>query len=620
MLIRSKLKISTAIFVVSMIAMLGLLVIATSTFEKNLKITQYIGEIKADILLLRASEKDFIARKKLKYSDKFSEHLEKIHQNVNKVGDLLAGGGSRVVEIATLAKVLDEYKHNFTAIVALQQKIGLHAKDGLYGKLRVSVHDVEALIGQQDFQLLSRMLQLRRNEKDFMLRLDEKYVVKHNNNIELLLIDLENCQLDSVTIERIESLVKQYQTAFLNLVKAQKSLGFNAQGGLKSAMEESLYQVDIALYRLLAHGESEIRAHLDQVQYIGFSLFVVILLMAITSGWIISRSIIRGISLIRDSMTKVAQTNNLTVTVDTGKKDELAQAGQAFNDMMANFRHVIEEVNLSMGSVNNVTLQLSDNIKTANKGVDSQRLETDLVATAVTEMVAAIDQIATHTHETANKANISTENTIKGRTGVQSTIEKIALLSEKLDQSEVTAKALVSDSENIGSVLDVIRAIAEQTNLLALNAAIEAARAGEQGRGFAVVADEVRSLASRTQDSTKEIEAIIDSLQNRTKEIVQLMSVCRAGGSDSAMHAESAGYMLDEIDQDVTHIMEMTTTISRAIEEQSSVATEVNQHVVSIRDVAEQSSDSAKENKQLSDVLTRQAHNLNNEVSQFKIA
>ncbi len=234
-------------------------------------------------------------------------------------------------------------------------------------------------------------------------------------------------------------------------------------------------------------------------------------------------------------------------------------------------------------------------------------------------MVATVDKIANNTTEAANKAQATHYNAEKGKSGIDTTIIHIEQLSAKLLASEDVVNELAKDSDTIGSVLDVIRGIAEQTNLLALNAAIEAARAGEQGRGFAVVADEVRTLASRTQDSTQEIETIISSLQARTKQIVTHMADCRIQGQNSAAQASSAGQMLEEITTDVSKIMDMNTAIAYSIKEQSSVAAEVNQSVLMIRDVAGQSGKSATENKQTSEELSLQANILNKEVNSFSV-
>jgi len=287
--------------------------------------------------------------------------------------------------------------------------------------------------------------------------------------------------------------------------------------------------------------------------------------------------------------------------------------------MIGNFRNLVKEVDQSVASVNSTTAHLADTIDITNQGIASQTQETDMVASAATQMACTVEEIAHNTHEAANKAKITHKNSENGKSAVDQTIQQIKILSEKLNSSESSVQELAKDSETIASVLDVIRSIADQTNLLALNAAIEAARAGEQGRGFAVVADEVRTLASRTQDSTQEIEKIINTLQEKTKTIVMLMAECLVQGQESAKQASSAGQLLAEINQDVSSINDMNTAIAVAIEEQSQVASEVNKHVVSIRDVAEQSEESVAQTQLMSKELSQQSDILRKELDRFII-
>ncbi|MCP4241285.1 MAG: methyl-accepting chemotaxis protein, partial [bacterium] len=233
-----------------------------------------------------------------------------------------------------------------------------------------------------------------------------------------------------------------------------------------------------------------------------------------------------------------------------------------------------------------------------------------------TATVHDVAQSASSASQASEQADISAE---QGQKIVQDSINMIVNLATEMQDSVQSMKQLAQHAEDIGGVVDVIQSISEQTNLLALNAAIEAARAGEQGRGFAVVADEVRNLASRTQDSTKEIETIISSLQGRTHDIVGLMKECREQGGESAKQASLAGDMLTEIGSDIVTISDMTTSIAAAIQQQSTVAAEVNTHVVAIRDVTEVTALASDENAQMSDDLAQQAVALKAEVATFKV-
>ena len=619
MLIKHKLIANTTILVIAMSLMLVLLNYASSSLQHDITIANEIGNIKTSVLELRRDEKDFISRKDLKYSKRFNKQIGKVQHQITTLADGFTEVGLSIPEITSMGVILAQYQVQFNSLVSLQKKIGLNAKAGLYGELRAAVHNVEALIGKDNYLLRSEMLQLRRNEKDFMLRLDDKYVDKLQGNVNKLLSSIQMSNLSSTKKQESTQLVNAYQSAFLNLVSSQKQLGYDKDMGIMGKMRNIVHKVDNELVRVVNISDVAVKENTNFVNTLAYSLFTVVLMIALCSAWLIGKSILDRINNLQQTMNKIAQSNDLTTEVDVSGGDELSDMAEVFNHMLTNFRSLIVEVNHSVNTLNSATGSLAENIYNANEGVETQMQQTDLVATAVTEMVATVDEIATNTREAAHKAELTNTNAEKGKAGVEQTINQIGQLSAKLLDSENVVKELEKESVTIASVLGVIRGIAEQTNLLALNAAIEAARAGEQGRGFAVVADEVRTLASRTQDSTQEIENIIGLLQKRTQEIVLLMAECRNQGEESAEQASSAGTMLDEITQDVALIMDMNSAIATAIQEQSTVASEVNQHVVMIRDVTEQSGESAKQNERMSEELSQQAEVLTKEVSRFTV-
>ena len=619
MLIKHKLIINTTTAMLSMLVMLVLVIFSSSELQKDIMLAQNIGKIEADILQLRRNEKDFLARKELKHLDKFTKRINLLNADLLHLSSTLKEIGVDQNETVQLQRILKQYQTHFEAIVSTQEIIGLTPKTGLYGVLRRAVHDVEAALGEDDFQAVSMMLSLRRNEKDFMLRLDEKYVQKFQANHKKFNEVVKNSYLSIDQKNAVNQAMQSYQVAFLNLVKEQKLLGLDSKRGLQKKMRATIHQVDTTLANLMNRTTQSVQDYVDSINQLTYTLFALSLLISSIIAWFISRSITGSITHIKNSMVEVADTNNLTILVESKSKDELSEMAEAFNHMISNFQHLIVSVKKSVESVNKATSALTQNIHQANSGVESQMQETDMVATAVTEMVATIEEIASNTTDAADKAAQTNKNADKGKSGVDATIAQISVLSNKLTESESVVNQLAEDSITIGSVLDVIRGIAEQTNLLALNAAIEAARAGEQGRGFAVVADEVRTLASRTQESTKEIESIISTLQSRTTNIVTLMAECREEGQASSNQASQAGELLEQINNDVLSIMDMTSAIATAIQQQSCVATEVNRHVVSIRDVAELPSESSVQNNLMSDELAQQATILSNEISRFKV-
>lgn len=616
MLIKHKLIVSTGISCIGMFIMLFLLNYSASSAKEDIQLAKDIGNVSAKAAQLRRHEKDFLARKDSRYIEKLDNTMAELQEDIKHLEEdlVLVGGSSQ--DTQKLQNILQQYHNNFKAVAETQKKIGLTPTTGLYGELRKAVHQVEKMIGKSDYQLLSQMLQLRRNEKDFMLRNDLKYKQKFTRNINSLFSLLQQSQLNSPEIEKA---LTHYQNSFFALVDEQQKLGLTEKQGLRYQMRDTIHRVDDVIKQLNSESERVSTKHTESVSYIVYSTFIAAIAASVITALLLGSMVVKNIENIKNSMLQIVKSNDLSIKAESQHNDELAEMAKAFNTMVGHFHSLIGTVHHSIVQVNQVSQTLSENIERSTQGIDSQMQETDMVATAITEMVNTVEDIANNTNEAADKAQHSAQSTEQGKKGVEVTIEQINVLSQQLIESEELANALAQDSVTIGSVLDVIRSIAEQTNLLALNAAIEAARAGEQGRGFAVVADEVRTLASRTQESTEEIEAIISTLQTRTNQIVELMSRCRTEGEESALQANQAGEILQLINDDITSIMEMNTTIAAAIKEQSAVASEVNKHVINIKEVAQSASHTTHENEEMSKTLTSQAKHLSSEVNRFSI-
>ncbi|MCU8001986.1 methyl-accepting chemotaxis protein [Shewanella oncorhynchi] len=620
MFIRSKLLLSAAVSISALIAMFGLQLYSNSVKSELSNAAQSVLDLERDVLILRKNEKDFFARKDLKYVELHKQSHMAIDSIVPELEKVFKEYGVSTASLESFDRNLNQYQAAFSEVVQLQQEIGLTPKTGLYGTLRAAVHNVETLLKEFDQPALeAAMLQLRRNEKDFMLRRELSYVETFDINIGKFNDKLHASSIDIDTQRKIEELITQYHKDFKSLINKEQQLGLTEKDGTMARVLAANQQTesstsDLKNLALKAIDDAESRS-----VNVGITVFIFIALLLSIITYLIIRSIIAPVERITQIISRIEVSKDLTLRCDASTQDELGEIAQHFNSMVSSFQQLIEQVIESVATINTSCKRVSENAMLASEGVGQQLNETDMVATAITEMGATIEEIAKTTELAASKAGQTHDNAQSGQLEVEQTIHKIQSLAEQLNSSAAVVNELERDSETIGSVLDVIRGIAEQTNLLALNAAIEAARAGEQGRGFAVVADEVRNLAMRTQSSTQEIANIIQTLQTRTRSIVQLMESSQKQGVESAEQAASAGALLKLINNDVRNIMDMSTQIAAAIEEQSMVAAEVNKNVVVIRDIAEESSHAADANASASDELKAQAEFLFRAVSNFKI-
>ena len=310
---------------------------------------------------------------------------------------------------------------------------------------------------------------------------------------------------------------------------------------------------------------------------------------------------------------------DLTVHINIKSNDETGQLLTALKAMLEKFRAMIQQINNATTQLATATEQMSAITHETNQGMQVQRSETDQVATATNEMRATVQEVSNHAARASAAAQHAQQEAQSGKKVVDQTVQVITTLANEVEETAAVIQKLEVESTNIGTVVNVIRSIAEQTNLLALNAAIEAARAGEQGRGFAVVADEVRTLANRTQESTQEIRKMIEKLQTGSKHAAQVMEQGRNRTRSTVEQATKAGASLETITQAVSTIVEMNMQIASAAQEQTAVAEEINRNIVNISEVSDQTAHATQQLSQSSAELSHLAIDLQSLVNQFKV-
>ncbi len=392
-------------------------------------------------------------------------------------------------------------------------------------------------------------------------------------------------------------------------------------GEFDTAAERLMGKVDDVLTRSTQENAEMLAQQMDAANAGRRNILITALVIGIVllGGMLMLIRTVQPLAELTTAALRIAD-NDLTGKVpQLDRRDEVGQLAAAVTAMQEKLVRRVKEIAAVTQQVRHAAETLNAVSDHTNSGVQQQRSETQQVASAMHEMTATVHEVARNTAAAAEAASHADEEVGGGSKVVKQTIASISKLADEVRKGVEVISRLEQDSNTIGAVLDVIKSIAEQTNLLALNAAIEAARAGEQGRGFAVVADEVRTLAQRTQVSTREIQQMIEKLQQGAQEAVRVMHEGRSQAEVSVNQAGQAGRSLDTIRSAVSTIHDMTTQIASAAEEQSAVAEEINRNIVNIGHVVDQASSGMEETAGASDELNRLAEQLQAVVMQFKL-
>ncbi|MBX8494271.1 methyl-accepting chemotaxis protein [Pseudomonas cichorii] len=347
-------------------------------------------------------------------------------------------------------------------------------------------------------------------------------------------------------------------------------------------------------------------------------LLIIATLLTILFAWLLTKSITRPISAALHAAETIAE-GNLTRPIEVDGTDEAGRLLLAMQTMQGKLRDTLQRISGSATQLASAAEELNAVTDESARGLSQQNNEIEQAATAVNEMTSAVEEVARNATSTSEASKSATTSAGDGRDLVVETVNAIERMSSDVQSTAELISNLANESRDIGKVLDVIRGLADQTNLLALNAAIEAARAGEAGRGFAVVADEVRALAHRTQQSTSEIERMIGSIQGGTEQAVSSMRNSTERAESTLSIAKGAGLALETIHAAVEEINERNLVIASAAEEQAQVAREVDRNLVNIRDLSAQSTTGANQTTAASNELSRLAVDLNSMVSRFSL-
>ncbi len=467
--------------------------------------------------------------------------------------------------------------------------------------------------------------------KNYVLRGTPKYFNEINARQQRVIEAINEYQrIDGVATEEIAALgiiqtvIDQYRAATSEVKSAHKRgldprkidqlVKINDSPALEAFAQLNRKYVDLTMANTTSIN-NKING-LDTLLLIGSTLALVFLSFIV---WLTGNSISQRLRRMNALLDDISHgQGNLSAHLEIEGKDEFASLATSFNRFLDTIHGIVCEVRKASDKLVNSAEKMTIVTERTIQGVEKQQSESAQTATAINQMSATVQEVAASAHTASEATQRADEETnIGNRVVLDSVIEIEALALEVAKASEVIAK-LETKSDEIGSVLEVIKGIAEQTNLLALNAAIEAARAGEQGRGFAVVADEVRTLAQRTQDATLEIQRIIETLQSGIHDASATMSIGHSKAQASVDIAKSAGNSLQVITNTINTITDMNAQIASATEEQTAVANEVNNSIHLIHNVTNQSLEDASKTMELSQELKVLSHDLNGLIGQFK--
>tara|TARA_R110002167_G_scaffold22411_8_gene80406 strand:- start:1131 stop:2987 length:1857 start_codon:yes stop_codon:yes gene_type:complete len=582
---------------------------ALETYSQRSDIVTMLGQVNTGLTDARVEEKNFLLSGDIKNVQASRAHGDHVLGITRRIKPLLAVNA----DINTLESIqadIQQYQ-SLMSDVEVNTTQRDEALSNLETKARILGSSLKA---HSSLFFASAMFEdMRRAERKFLVERDSSSVKSYLEDAKRMQGPLKSASISAEEKAQVAKALESYSNEFQSVVRLTES-GEQLSQDMVTTASRVIGSANSLRERQADNMESDRK----QATTLIFGATGIAVLLGILMAYLITRAITSPINHAVAIASEVAS-GNLSVRIDNNRTDEIGRLMAALATMVSGLRELVRSIESGASNIAASAEELSTVTSQTSDGIHRQKHETDQVAAAMNQMTATVSEIARNAEQAFAIASDAANQATEGEHEVRETVSQVNGLAKEVSQSMEIIQGLQTETANIGTVLDVIKSVAEQTNLLALNAAIEAARAGEQGRGFAVVADEVRSLAQRTQSSAQEIEALVTSLQSSAENSVSAMESSATLASDTLKRATATGASIARITGAVEEIKQYNSQIATASEQQTSVAEEINQNITSIRDATDQSASSSNQTASSSSELARLGSELQTLVSRFRL-